>query len=139
MDPKINYLNLRSKVTWRPWLYITHSLLVAHIYTKYHKYMSKDIKGYIPDMKMHPEINLALRSMATWRSWWYIAHCLIVAQLHTKYHKSMSKDKEKVTSLSVWHENAPINWFDIEINDHMKVVMLPYPPSDSSTPSSQIW
>jgi hypothetical protein len=32
MHPKMNYLNWRSKATWRSWLYITHCLLVAHIY-----------------------------------------------------------------------------------------------------------
>ena len=42
--PKINYLTLRSKVTWRSWWYILHSVLVAHLYTKYHKSISKNKK-----------------------------------------------------------------------------------------------
>jgi hypothetical protein len=46
----------------------------------------------------------------------------------------MSKDKKR---LHLGHENAHKIQFDLEINGHM-VVMLPHPPSDSSTPSSQI-
>ena len=62
-------VDFNIKVTWRSWWrYITQRLIVAHIYTKYHKSMSKDKKRLHPDTKMPPKINLTLRSMVTWRS-----------------------------------------------------------------------
>jgi hypothetical protein len=54
--------------------------------------------------------------------------------IHIKDHKSMSKDKNVASPKRKWLQNQ----FDLEIKGHMKVVMLPHPPSDSSTPSSQI-
>jgi len=32
ISPKIIYLTLMSKVNWRSWWYITHRLMVAHIF-----------------------------------------------------------------------------------------------------------
>ena len=40
---KIN-LTLRSKVIWKLWCYLTHRLIVAHLYPRYDKSMSKDKK-----------------------------------------------------------------------------------------------
>jgi hypothetical protein len=54
--------------------------------------------------------------------------------IHIKDHKSMSKDKNVASLKRKWLQNQ----FDLEIKGHMKVVMLPHPPSDSSTPLSQI-
>jgi hypothetical protein len=136
MSLKINYLTLRSKVTWRSWWYITYCLLVAHIYTKYHKSTSKNKK-----------VTFLIRKCILRSIFWtgdqkpqkgrdYISHTLLVAHIYTKYHKSMSKDKKR---LHLGRENALKNRFDLEINVQRKVVMLPHPPSDSRTPSSQIW
>ena len=53
--------------------------------------------------------------------------------IHIKDDKSMSKDK----NIASPKRKCLQNQFDLEINGQM-VVMLPHPPSDSSTPSSLI-
>ena len=42
--PKNQLIDIKIKGTWRSWWFILHSVLVAHLYAKYHKSISKNKK-----------------------------------------------------------------------------------------------
>ena len=107
------YLTLRSKVKVidRQYWYMTHRLIVMHLFAKYHKPLLKDKESSRVDRNI-PLNNgyLTLRSKVKVieRQYWYVTHRLMVMHLHTKYHLPKSKNKKVLGRTGIYPSKRDI-------------------------------